>query len=145
MHDSGSMRIATILFAAALVACAHGGRSAPAPVPPDQQIAQTAEPCPTTLDDVRVRDEIIEGGAALVFYATDSKAIGELRARVRALAAENPAGDLVARVEVVDTSDGARLEIRPEDPAQIGRLRDRVADAADELDVGTCTTRVSAL
>lgn len=144
------MRSTTILPAtliALLIGCGAGARSARS-LPTGPRLADdTDNPCPTQIDDAQVRSEIIDGGVALVFYATDSEHIGQVRDRVRALAGRNPTGDAAVNVAVMDTSDGARIELRPDnqDPEVLGDLRDRVADIADEMDGGTCVTRIASI
>lgn len=134
----------TIVLSAALIGCggsAHPGRPLPGP-----RVADDAtNPCPTQVEDAQVRSEIINGGVALVFYATNSDQIGAVRTRVHALAAANPTGDAAVKLVVLDTSDGARLELYPndQDPDRLSDLRDRVADLADAMNGGECVTRVA--
>lgn len=141
---------AAALAAALCAAACSNGRSDPKLVPPaaaaSEPVAQTADPCPTQLDDARVRSEIVNGGVALVFYATDSDQIGPLRARVHALAAENPAGAEGMTTSVMDTSDGARIDFvsQDTDPDRLIDLREQIDAMADRLENGECTVRVSA-
>jgi len=134
----------SVLISAALIGC--GGSAPPErPLPGPRLADDSTNPCPTQVEDARVRSEIIDGGIALVFYATNSEQIGAVRTRVHALAAANPTGDAKVNVAVFDTTDGARLELRPDDqdPDRLSDLRDQVADLADAMNSGECVTRVA--
>jgi hypothetical protein len=135
---------ATPILITALIGC--GGSAHPVrPLPGPRLADDSTNPCPTQVEGAQVRSEIIDGGIALVFYATNSDQIGAVRSRVHALAAANPTGDAKVNVAVLDTSDGARLELRPDDqdPDRLSDLRDRVAELADTMNGGDCVTRVA--
>jgi hypothetical protein len=142
------MRLAALAAVLALAACRGEQTSDPKSLPPaatTERVAQAADPCPMQLDDARVRAEIVNGGVALVFYATDSDQVGPLRERVHALAAQNPAGAEGMTTSVTDTPDGARIDfisIDP-DPDRLAELRDRVEDAVVRLEAGECPERSS--
>jgi hypothetical protein len=125
----------------------------------EQQVtpAPAAKDCPLDVASADVMTEPIEGGIALVFVADDEH-VGAVRARVHDFAgtpaaAADPAtaplvdgmhgariGTVAVTATVTDTADGARLELRPLDPAQLGELRRQARSNVVAMESGACRT-----
>src|SRR5436190_4870962 len=116
--------------------------SRPAPSAPDLPIAMPFEGpgdlCPMAVEGTVVEAEDIEGGVGLVF--TTVADVAELRRRVRLIARLNAerAGTPTLATTTDDVADGARLNIRPLDPARVISIRDSGRARAEVLDSATC-------
>lgn len=106
-----------------------------------------AESCPMQIPGVSLRAEDIEGGVALVFTTTEPDEVAALQQSVRAMApthAQQPASaeglilEPSAELTVVDLPDGARLDLRAEDPRDVASLRRQGRMRADLMIRGAC-------
>jgi len=116
--------------------------------------------CPIAIAGTTVDVDDIAGGAALIFHSASEDVVG-LQQRVRYLGdlyelpesqrqwlrvrggrepVEDAPTDMLpdAVTEMVPTEDGARLEIRAVDPADVPRLRAIVRTHRDQMAQGHC-------
>lgn len=102
-----------------------------------------ATACPMMLSGAEMTVEEIEGGSAMTFTTASAGDVEDLRARVRGMAAMHEqhagmghgmmAGMPRAEVSVVELPNGARLELRATDPADVEQLRRHAAVHADHM------------
>lgn len=118
-----------------------------------------ASMCPMQVPGARATSQDIEGGAAVIFTTTGN--VEDLRARVRRMAEMHNrmgahamgggmqeggmhAGEgmmmkmVPSDATVVDVAGGARLELRPRDPSQLGELRAQVRTHSQQMASGQC-------
>lgn len=162
------MRHLIMTFTLAAAAGCSGSHRSTTPIA-DQQTTYTTSPsvteeqaplakdCSLDVAGADIMTEPIDGGIALVFVADDEH-VGAVRARVHdfagapAAAADPASAPLVAGIHgprigtiavtatVADTADGARLELRPLDPAQLGELRRQARSNIVAMQSGACPT-----
>ena len=109
--------------------------------------------CPMAVEGTSVTVEHVEGGAALVFTTTGD--VADLRERVRGMAEMHArrhsegmmghggghGGGMMmpaAEASAEDVPSGARLVLRPADPADLDVLRERVGMHAERMGAGEC-------
>jgi hypothetical protein len=100
--------------------------------------------CPMDVSGTSVTTADVEGGVALSF-TTSSGDVADLRQRVRRMAEMHShmhgEGGMVmppATATIEDIPGGARLILRPEDPAQLAALREHARMQASAMTRGEC-------
>jgi hypothetical protein len=147
-------------IAAVLAGCAStsGARSEPttsAATPPAHEhgMGMMGDTCPMQVAGTTVTPADVEGGVALVF-TTGSASVVELRQRVRRMAEmhdqRGASGGMrmgggmmmpAATATVEDIEGGARLVLRPKNPAQLEALREHARMRAGRMARGECPLR----
>lgn len=102
-----------------------------------------ASACPMMISTANMTVEEIEGGSAMTFSTDDAGQVEELRTRVRRMGEmhEQHAGMghgmmaamPEAQASVVDVPNGARLELRATNPADVEALRRHAAVHAEQM------------
>ncbi len=159
MKALGFIGAAVVGVAAATIGCgsASGGKAAPtttvsrAPPPRHGEMAMARDMCPMEVAGATVTPDDVEGGVALAF-TTSGGDVAELRQRVWRMGAMHnqdhaPGGMMMegggmtmpaATATVAHIEGGARVVLRPNDPAQLDALRDHVRTHADQMARGEC-------
>jgi hypothetical protein len=103
-----------------------------------------ADKCPVKVSGTKVMAADVEGGAALAF-TTSSGDVAELRQRVRGMAEmhdrKHATGGMMMPASTASAEDvegGARLVLRPKDPAQLEGLRKHARMHAEKMSSGEC-------
>lgn len=99
--------------------------------------------CPMQIPGTTVASIDVDLGVALAF-TTSSGDVGELRSRVARMAEmhnhRHAAGGMMpaATATAEDIADGARMILRPNDPAQLDALREHARMHAERMSHGEC-------
>jgi hypothetical protein len=138
-----------IAVAALLAGCAStsgtrhepGAATAPAHEP---GMGMMADKCPMKVPGTKVMSADVEGGVVLAF-TNGTGNVADLRQRVRGMAEmrdrKNAGGGMMmpaSTTSVEDVDGGARLVLRPKDPAQLEALRKHARMHAEKMSSGEC-------
>jgi len=120
--------------------------------------------CPMSVPGTTVQAVEAEGGAALAFTTQKSDQVGELRSRLQRMATMHNGGHMmsagmmthgggtnggmmmgagmagmpVSTATAEDIDGGARLVLKPKDPAELEVLRAHVKEHAEQMQQGAC-------
>lgn len=156
MKTQAMIGLATVLVTALASACgakngAQGepptmASAAPAAVPTEEPgHGSTSHECPMQIAGTTVTSSDVQGGVALAF-TTQAGDVTELRERVQRMTEthhQHHSGGVMGMAPpssaVPDNIEGgARLIIRPHDPAQLGLLREHARTHAARMSRGDC-------
>lgn len=99
--------------------------------------------CPMQVPGTTVASEDVDGGVALAF-TTSSGDVSELQRRVTHMAEmhnqRHAAGGMMpaATASAENVDGGARIVLRPSDPAQLDALREHARTHAEQMSHGAC-------
>lgn len=142
MHKTLACALFTLLSSAGLMIAGGIGPTASAQPPGPAS-------CPMMLEGTEVQIHDIEEGVAVTYTTARSEDVQALRERVRAMAERREQRAASRRghgaralppatFSVTDVPDGAQLELRAVDPADVEALRERVAMRAARMGSGGC-------
>jgi hypothetical protein len=145
---------AVVVVAGLLGACTKNGAQTPPPTASTAPAAApTAEPgdnvasheCPMQIPGTTVTSSNVEGGVALAF-TTNGGDVAELRERVQRMTEthhQHHTGGVMgmappSTASSEDIEGGARLVLKPQDPAQLEALREHARTHAARMAEGDC-------
>ena len=161
MKTQAMIGMATVAVTALLGACGanKGARTepmtastAPAAAPTEEpNDAVTSHECPMQIPATTVTSSNVEGGVALAF-TTHGGDVAELRARVQRMTEthhQHHSGSVMgmappSTASSEDIEGGARLVLKPQDPAQLEALREHARTHAARMAEGDCPEHAAA-
>jgi hypothetical protein len=163
-HTNKSLLLS--LAAATSLACSHGGtakKEGPSAAPPPGQAAAgegmgaMSGMCPMDVPGAQLSASDTPSGSALTFTTTSPDQVANLRQRVRAMAAMHDqhhatgAGGMAdahagmaegmpppSKTSVEDVEKGARVDVTPNDPADLQKLQSTVRAHAEQIQQHGC-------
>lgn len=150
MKTQAMIGTATVTVAALLGACGakSSAQSEPVTASTAPAAAPTEEPgeevasheCPMQVPGTTVTSSNVEGGVALAF-TTQGGDVAELRERVQRMTETHPehhSGTVMSTASSEEIESGARLVLKPQDPAQLEALREHARTHAARMAEGDC-------